>query len=169
MASQIKKEKKDIQGSGFIKDENGNILVEQYEVAERWRYFQKLLNEYENQIEEFDVVEGPIEIITETEVRNTINKMKDKRATGPSGVSAEMFKAMEGVDVREVTPALQQISQESRMPDSWNYSSTIALFRGKGDALACNKYRGLRLLGALHEDLGKGTRQQVEHDNKHRE
>ena len=117
-------------------------------MAERWRrYFQELLNEeYENQIEECDVVEGPIESIAEEEVRTAISKMKDKRATGPCGVSAEMFKAMEGVDVKEVTAALQQIAQESRMPDSWKYSTTIALFKGKGDALACNKYRGLRFL-----------------------
>ena len=117
-------------------------------MAERWRrYFQELLNEeYENQIEECDVVEGPIESIAEEEVRTAISKMKDKRATGPSGVSAEMFKAMEGVGVKEVTAALQQIAQESRMPDSWKYSTTIALFKGKGDALACNKYRGLRFL-----------------------
>ena len=77
----MKKDKKDIQGSGFIKDENGNILVEQNEVAERWRrYFQELLNEeYENQIEECDVVEGPIESIAEEEVRTAISKMKNKR------------------------------------------------------------------------------------------
>ena len=148
VASQMKKDKKDIQGSGFIKDENGIILVEQNEVAERWRrYFQELLNEeYGNQIEECDVVEGPIENIAEEEVRTAISKMKDKRATGPSGVSSEMLKAMEGVGVKEVTAALQQIVQDCRMPDSWKYSTTIALFKGKGDALACNKYRGLRLL-----------------------
>ena len=37
--------------------------------------------------------------------------MKDKRATGPSGVSAAMFKTMEGVGVKEVTAALQQIAR----------------------------------------------------------
>ena len=49
VASQIK-ENKDMQWSSFIKVEN--ILAEQNEVAERWRYFQELQNkEYENQIE----------------------------------------------------------------------------------------------------------------------
>ena len=57
-----------------------------------------------------------------------------------------MFKAMEDVGVKEVLAALQQIARESRMPDSWKYSTTKALFKGKGDVLACNKYRGLRLL-----------------------
>jgi hypothetical protein len=31
-------------------------------------------------------------------------------------------------------------------PEEWRDSLTIPLFKGKGDALQCGKYRGLRLL-----------------------
>ena len=32
-------------------------------------------------------------------------------------------------------------------PDEWCNSLTIPLYKGKGDALQCGKYKGLRLLG----------------------
>ena len=61
-------------------------------------YFHALLNEeYENQIEVCSLVEGPIEDIMKEDVGTATSKMKNKRATGPSGVATEMFKAMEGI------------------------------------------------------------------------
>ena len=148
VASQMRKDKKDIQGTCFIKDENNNIVVEQNAVADRWRrYFHALLNEeYENQIEICSPVEGPIEDITEEDVGTAISKLKNRRATGPSGVAAEMFKAMEGVGVQEVTLALRETARLRETPSSWKNSTTIALYKGKGDALACANFRGLRLL-----------------------
>ena len=38
--------------------------------------------------------------------------MKDKRATGPSGFTAEMFDGMRKVGVGEVTEVLRQIGSE---------------------------------------------------------
>ena len=74
VAAQMRKDKKDIQGANFIKDEDGSILVEQTAVAERWRkYFQELLNgEFENDIDVLPPVEGPIEDITELDLREAI-------------------------------------------------------------------------------------------------
>ena len=148
VASQMRKDKKDVQGTSFIKDEDDNILVEQVAVADRWkRYFEQLLNEeFENEIDVIPPVEGPIEDITEIEVRKAIRGMKNRRATGPSGVAAEMFKAAEEVGVEEMTAALRVVAKEKKIPNSWAGSTTIALYKGKGDALDCSKYRGLRLL-----------------------
>ena len=36
--------------------------------------------------------------------------------------------------------------REEKSPSEWSNSLTIPLFKGKGDALQCDKYRGLRLL-----------------------
>ena len=148
VAAQMKKDRTDVPGSRFVKDENGHLLVEPSSVAERWKqYFSRLLNEEsDHQIEVCNPVCGPIEDITRGEVEGAISKMKDKRATGPSGVAAEMFKGMGKVGVDEVTEALRKIAIEGRIPTNWKESTTIALYKGKGDALDCSKHRGLRLL-----------------------
>ena len=41
--------------------------------------------------------------------RKAIQGMKNRRATGPSGVATEMFKAVEEVGVEEMTAALREI------------------------------------------------------------
>ena len=148
IAAQMKKDRTDVPGTRYVKDRNGNLLVNPTLVAERWReYFNGLVNsESDHQITECDPVSGPVEDTTDTEVEVAISKMKSKRATGPSGISAEMFKAMEMVGFNEVTLAFKEIEFEERIPKNWKYSTTIALFKGKGDALDCTKYRGLRLL-----------------------
>ena len=92
VAAQMKKERTDVPGSRFVKDESGNLLVESSSVAERWKhYFSRLLNEEsDHQIEVCNPVYGPVDDITSGEVEKAISKMKDKRATVPSGVFAEM-------------------------------------------------------------------------------
>ena len=148
VAAQMKKDRTDIPGSRFIKDANGNLIVNSLSVAERWKqYFSRLLNvENDHQIETCAQVSGPVDDITAKEVEIAISKMKDKRATGPSGVAAEMFKGMGKLGIAEMTEALRKIASEGRIPDSWKNSTTIALYKGKGDALDCSKHRGLRLL-----------------------
>ena len=53
VVSQMRKDKKDVQVTSFIKNKDGNILVEQTAVADKWkRYFEQLLNdEFENDID----------------------------------------------------------------------------------------------------------------------
>jgi hypothetical protein len=46
VAKQMRNSKRDVVGTNFIKDENGNIRIEEEDVREQWRgYFQTLLNE----------------------------------------------------------------------------------------------------------------------------
>ena len=62
IAKQMRKERKDIVGSKYVRDENGTLKVKEEKVMERWKsYFSSLLNETnEYQLEEEDKVEGPI-------------------------------------------------------------------------------------------------------------
>ena len=62
VAAQMKKDKTDIPGSRYVKDENGNLIVDPSSVAERWKqYFSRLLNEESNrQIEVSAPVCGPV-------------------------------------------------------------------------------------------------------------
>lgn len=58
------RDKRDVQGPRYVKDENGELKVTEKEVRERWRkYFDQLLIEYNNnELEEVQVVEGPIKM-----------------------------------------------------------------------------------------------------------
>src|SRR6266496_6747848 len=88
---------RDVTGGGSVKDVDGKVLVDKEKIRERWRtYYDQISNE------EFDwsrenlsgggVVSVPCERITTAEVRDAIFKMKNNKATGPSGVVADMIK-----------------------------------------------------------------------------
>ncbi len=94
MAKQMKDEKKDVIGARYVKDEHGNIKVEEAHIMQRWkRYFSELLNE-ENQykLEDHLKVEAPILGVTEKEVEDALQKMKRGKAPGPSGVTTDLLK-----------------------------------------------------------------------------
>ena len=60
IAMQVRIKRKDVVGSRYVRDENGNLKVQKEEVIEWWRsYFTFLLHETNDyQLEEEDKVEG---------------------------------------------------------------------------------------------------------------
>lgn len=148
IAKQMQKDRKDIQGTNYIKDSNNNIKIDEHEVAERWRvYFEGLLNGgYNCNLEDVEVVEGPIEEVTRAEIVFALKAMKDGKASGPSGVSSELLKGAGETGVQAMLSIFNEIIRSGSVPVEWRESLTIPLYKGKGDALQCNKYRGLRLL-----------------------
>ena len=118
------------------------------EVVERWRkYFENLLDQ-ENvcSIEDVPSVQGPILDVTEAEVEMALKSMKQGKAAGPTESTSDMFKTAGCTGVELLTMAFSKIVKTSRVPVEWAESLTIPLFKGKGSALKCKKYRGLRLL-----------------------
>ena len=140
------KKNADVVGSGCIKDEAGKIVVEEGEHKETWRkYFERLLNE------EFDweaglEVSGPLEAVTTEEVRAAIGKMKSDRGSGPSGLVADVLKAAGEVGVNWMTDVCNAVMTEGNIPSDWCKSWMVTVFKGKGDALECGSYRGIKLL-----------------------
>ncbi len=88
MAKQMKEERKDVISARYVKDEHGNITVEEADIMQRWkRYFSEPLNEEDlYELEDHLKVEGPILGMTEREVQEALQKMKRGKAPGPSGV-----------------------------------------------------------------------------------
>ena len=117
-------------------------------MADRWkRCFEQLLNdEFENDIDVLPTLEGHIEDITEFEVRKAIQGMKNRRATGPSGVAAEMFKAAEVVGVEEMSVAFRVVAKEKKIPDSWAGTLQLPYTEAKEMHWNVLSIRGLRLL-----------------------
>lgn len=144
---QMKRERGDVVGAMFVKD-GGNIMVEKEMILERWsKYFNELLyEENEYTINETEKVEGPQEKITEEEVKEALKEMKNGRAAGPSGLTVDLIKAEGKEGVVELTRVLNNVLKKGEIPEDWKGSYTIPIFNGKGDALKCGNYRGIRLL-----------------------
>ncbi len=148
IAKQMKEERKDVIGTRYVRDEHGNIKVEEADITQRWkRHFSKLLNE-ENQYELEDhlKVEGSILGVTEKEVKEALQKMKRGKAPGPSRVTTDLLKYAGETGVRELKKVFELRETEERASTEWRSSYTIPIYKGKGDARLCGKHRGARLL-----------------------
>ena len=119
------------------------------QVSDRWReYFEKLLNEENEWNDELsaEYVEGPADMISKEEVRQAIQDLKVRKAAGPSGVTAEMIKAAGEQDVDWLTSICNRIVKEEAIPESWQMSELVPIYKGKGDVLECSSSRGIKLL-----------------------
>ena len=95
IAKEMRKERKDIVGSKYVRDENGTLKVKEEKVMERLRsYFSSLLNETnEYQLEVEDKEEELIWGVTDQMVEQALKSMKVGTAPGPSGVTSDFVKA----------------------------------------------------------------------------
>jgi len=151
IAKQMVGKNRDVVGAGCVKGTDGKIVTDEAEVKDRWKgYFEKLLNEEfewnKEGLIDVDKVSGPAEIISCCEVKSAIAKTKLAKAAGPSGVVAEMLKASGEVGIQWVTDLCNKIVQEGKLPNDWKKSWMVKVYKGKGDALECGSYRGIKLL-----------------------
>ncbi len=75
-------------------------------------------------------------------------KMRQKwRAPGPSGVTTYLLRYAGETGVQELKEVFElMIETEERATTEWGSSYTIPVYKGKGDALLCGTYGGVRLL-----------------------
>ena len=149
---------RDIVGEGCIKELDGKILTNEVEVKARWMaHFEKLLNEEfrwkKESLSAVNMVSGPAEHITCSEVKLAIQKAQLGKAAGPSGVLAEMLKASGDVGVQWVSDLCNAIIYEGKIPNDWKKSWMVKIYKGDGDALECGSYRGIKLLDQVMKVL----------------
>ena len=108
-----------------------------------------------------DKVCGPAEIISRSEVKSAITKTKSGKAAGPSGVVAEMLRTSGDVGVQWVTDLCNKIVQEGKIPSDWRKSWIVKVYKGKGDALECGSYRGIKLLDHVMKVLERVIEKRV--------
>jgi hypothetical protein len=148
---QMVKRNKDVVGGGCMKDKDGKVVVEEEGLKEIWRsHFDRISNEEykwdKTMLEGGDTVSGPIDEISCQEVRVAVRKMKSGKAAGPSGVVAEMIKAGGEVVIQWMTDLFNAIVMEGKVPMDWSKSWLVSIYKGKGDAMDCGSYRGVKLL-----------------------
>ena len=68
-------------------------------------------------------------------VVQSICKMKNSKASGPSGVATEMLKASSNICSELITDLTNSTVQENAMPSEWDDSFMFSVFKGKGEAI----------------------------------
>ena len=163
---QIIRKNRDAVGEGCVRGSDGKVITDEVEVKERWKgYFEKLLNEEfewdKDGLAKVDKVSGPAEIIAYDEVKAAIFRVKSGKAAGPSGVVAEFLKASGDVGAKWVTNLCNSIVQEGKIPSDWKKSWMVNVYKGKGDALECGSYRGIKLLDHVMKVLERVIEKKV--------
>jgi Reverse transcriptase (RNA-dependent DNA polymerase)/Endonuclease-reverse transcriptase len=97
-----------------------------------------LLEEYESDLS--------FELITSSEVIRTLMKMKNKKAAGHDYVSKEHLEEFCKVCGPSYIASLFNLCiKNKRMPEIWKKSMLKILYKGKGDILSPNSYRGIAI------------------------
>ena len=175
IARKMKGEHVDIVGEKCIRDHDGNLALSDQDKLTAWKahYYDKLLNEEfpwnNDSLSQESPVQGPPIYIIEEIVHAAIRKMKTGKAAGPSGIIVEMIRAAEDEIITPITLLVNRIIYEVKIPEDWDLSYIINFFKGKGDALSCGNYRGLKLqeqlMKILEHILDDVIRKQVDIDS----
>uniref|UniRef100_A0A7I4XRC0 Reverse transcriptase domain-containing protein n=1 Tax=Haemonchus contortus TaxID=6289 RepID=A0A7I4XRC0_HAECO len=132
-----------------INDENGRLLTDRRQVLERWReYFANISTvEFAHPaIPCAPPVHGPVQKITVSETITAMKKMKSGKASGPDDVAADLWKSIGWNPAGWLTEFFNQLVAEKKVPESWQQSTTIPIWKKKGSLGDCTRYRPIPLL-----------------------
>ena len=73
-------------------------------------------NEWDHMVET-DIVEGPVEKVACNEIVEAMQKMRSRKATGPSEVSVEMIVASGEIGIKVMMELCQRVLDGRGMPD----------------------------------------------------
>ena len=145
----MRKEIRDIESRGCMKDKDGRLVVSEKDCGKLWKKHKKKIMNVENewdQMVEADMVEGPVEEVTDKEVMEAMNKMKLGKAAGPSEVNMGMIIASGKFGVGVIKKLCERVLDERGMPEEWKTSVVVPIFKEKEDVMDCGSYRGVKLL-----------------------
>ena len=118
----MRKEGRDIDGGGCMKDKDGRLVVSEKDRGKLWKeHMEKIMN-VENewdQMVELDMVEGPVEGVIDEEVMEAVNKVKLGKAAGPSEVNMDMIIASGTFGVGVMKKLFQRVLDGEGMPEEW--------------------------------------------------
>ena len=80
------------------------------------------------------------------EIVEAMQRMNSGKATGSSEVSMEMIIASGEIGLKVIMELCQRVLDGRGMPDEWETSGIVPIFKGKGNVMSCGSYRGVKLL-----------------------
>ena len=139
--------------SGYIKDKNGKLLFDQEDIAIRWaEYITELYNDDRGEMPSFEVTSG--KNIMKEEVELVIKSMKEKKATGPDGLSTEALKALDDQNVDMITDLCNTIYNSGKIPTDLKHSVFVTIPK-KSRAQDCSSFRTISLMSHVTKLLLK--------------
>ena len=151
IAKQMRRNNQDIVGEQCVWDNQGNFCLDSDAKRNAWKEYYDHLSNVEfpwdqSSLSHVDPVAGPAPFIYPNSVRQAVGKMKSGKAAGPSGLVGEMILAGGAPCVQIIADLANSIIRSGRVPQDWEESYIINLYKGKGDARERGNYRGLKLL-----------------------
>jgi len=71
--------------------------------------------------------------------------MKNAKAPGPDKVPAEAWKSLGDPGIRLLTAMFKKITEDEKIPPVWSTSTTVPIWKNKGDVAECANYRPIPL------------------------
>ena len=140
-----------------IKDANGTVLTTETEALNRWReHFYHLLNHppiptdpdllEEANNNHLTNQQCSIDPVTEAEVHAALKKLRNSKAPGVCGITAEMLKYGGNTIIRWMTIIINFVWVLEVLPEDWTRGIILPFWKQKGEKLDCSNYRGITLL-----------------------
>ena len=73
-------------------------------------------------------------------VIKALSKLKPEKAAGPSGIIIEMLKAAGSKVIEFLRDLIMAVVKHGKIPEDWEMSYILNLYKGKGDALDRGNY-----------------------------
>ena len=124
----------DVVGENCVKNEKRDLAVTDHEKLLAWQeHYERLLNEEfdwnEKSLAINDLTIGPRPKMEVDTVRKVLGRMKCCKASGSSGVVAEMLQASGEVGIGRMTNLFNGILDEYKIPEDWNTSVIFNCFK----------------------------------------
>ena len=150
MAKQMSRENQDVCGEMPIRNKQGELCLDESRRMKAWEeHYKSLLNvEFpwdEAALPEAPPISGAFPQITDQMVIKALGKMKCGKAAGPSGIIVDMLKAAGNDGIVFLRELIISVMMNGKIPEDWEMSYILNLYKGKGDALETGSYRGLKL------------------------
>jgi len=94
--------------------------------------------------------------ITKKELNKAINKLKNRKATGPDNIPNEALKKMNPTNRGTTLEILNMITDNQQIPKQWLTNTITRFYKGKGTKGKCSSERGITLssnIGKLYERI----------------
>ncbi len=132
-----------------IKSSEGLVLCDPPAILARWNeYFTAISNEElpHPPIHSPDPIRGPVLPVTTAETMKAVKTMKNGKGTGTDDNPVDVWKLMGHHGAVFLAALFNKIFAANWAPHAWMTSTTVLIWKGKGDISECKNYRPIRVL-----------------------
>ena len=150
IAKQMDRSNQDVVGENCVCNDAGELAISNEAKLDAWvehyaRLFKVEFDWPSDKLPEVAPIAGPPPSVFADLICKTLSKMKCSKATGPSGIIAELLKASGEEGVELARQLVEAVFSSCEIPADWEESYILNLYKSKGEALDRGNYHGLKL------------------------